>query len=93
MFKVEAVGRPGWFSKAVRLVALEDMSVQSLGRQFEGYQQYSVQTYQADFKKGDVIVIGVRKRAWMEVGDLHSAEALMAQGHLRPYTRLVATRY
>jgi hypothetical protein len=85
-----------WFrsptrSRPVKLKAVSSTFVEKLGRTFEGYGNYSTQTYRATFTEGEVITIRFPESKLVAVGDRMSVEALAGQGYLNSYFRLSAT--
>ena len=101
MFEVIEVGpvtsKKGWFRTrhyfAAKMRALSPIVIQKLNRTFEGYGNYSTQTYQADFGEGAVITIWFPNDRLLAVGDKVSAESLAGEGYLNHYFRMVGTKY
>jgi hypothetical protein len=98
MFEVIEIGgttKKSWFSRVqylqVKLKALDNLSCEKLGRNFEGYQHYSTQTYRAGFSKDSVITVFLPVREMVTVGDKLSVESLAGQGYLDRFFRLVGT--
>ena len=101
MFEVVEIGPMAetkrWFrsptrSRPVKLKVVSTTFVEKLGRTFEGYGNYSTQTYRADFTEGEVITIWFSGSKLMAVGDRMSVETLAGQGYLSSYFRLSGTR-
>ena len=97
MFEVIEIGAPkrkwrfGTEHVSVKMKATTAMFCELLGRTFQGYGKYTVQTYRADFSEGDVITVLFRSSDMIAVGDRRSVESLAGQGYLKPYFRLVRT--
>ena len=101
MFEVVEIGpvveTKRWFrsptrSRPVKLKAVNSACVEKLGRTFQGYGNYSIQTYRADFTEGDAITIWLSLSKMVAIGDRMSAEALAGQGYLNGYFLLVGTQ-
>lgn len=98
MFEVVEIGSPErkrFFkrqNRPVKIRALKSTCCEQLKRTFEGYGNYSVQTYRADFFEGEVLTILAPVSEMISLGDQLSVESLVAQGQLSTRFRLVATQ-